>query len=127
MTFDLNTIISVAATVLYAALIVMVVVSKPQNIIKRRFRLYLLSMLLWSFSAFMVLADLGYTTFWFRLMTAGGIAAMTTLFYFTQEVIHNPIKAWSRFIYTYGLIAAAVSLFTDLIVPTASIINRELI
>ena len=127
MTFDLNTIIPGIATVLYMLLYVLVAVSKPQNNTKRRFRFYLLSMLVWSISAFIVMAGFGNTTFWFRLMTAGGgIAAMITLFYFTQGVVHNPIKAWSRLIYTYGFVAAAVSLFTDLVVPYASIINGEL-
>jgi HD-GYP domain-containing protein (c-di-GMP phosphodiesterase class II) len=126
MIFNLNTIIPGIATVLYIFLYVLVAVSKPQNILRRRFRLYLLSMLIWSFGAFMVMADFGNTTFWFRLMTAGGVAAMITLFYFTQGVVHNPIKAWSRLIYTYGLFAAAISLFTDLVVRYASIINREL-
>jgi HD-GYP domain-containing protein (c-di-GMP phosphodiesterase class II) len=126
MIFNLNTIIPGIATVLYMFLYVLVAVSKPQNITKSRFRLYLLSMLVWSISAFMVMADFGNTTFWFRLMTASGAAAMITLFYFTQEVVHNPIKAWSRLIYTYGLFAIAISLFTDLVVPYASIINREL-
>jgi len=127
MTFDLNTIIPGIATTLYMWLFVLVAVSKPQNRTKRRFRLYLLSMLVWSISAFIVMADIGNTTFWFRLMTAGGVAAMITLFYFTQGVIHNPIKAWSPLIYIYGFIAVAVSLFTDLLVPHASIINGELI
>jgi len=126
MTFDLNTIIPGIATVLYILLSVLVAISKPQNNTKRRFRSYLLSMLVWSISAFIVMADFGNTTFWFRLMTAGGIAAMVTLFYFTQVVVHNPIKAWSRLIYIYGFFAAAVSLFTDLVVPSASIINGEL-
>jgi len=127
MTFDLNTIIPGVATVLYMLLSVLVTVSKPQNSTKRRFRFYLLSMLVWSISAFMVMADFGNTTFWFRLMTAGGIAAMITLFYFTQGVVHNPIKTWSHLIYIYGFFAAAISLITDLIVPHASIINGELI
>ncbi len=127
MVFDLNTIIPGIATVLYILLYVLVAVSKPQNDTKRRFRLYLLSMFVWSFSAFMVMADFGNTTFWFRLMTAGGSAAMITLFYFTQVVVHNPIKAWLILIYTYGFFAVAVSLFTDLVVPYAYIINRELI
>jgi len=126
MTFDLNTIIPIVATVLYTALSVMVAVSKPQNIMKRRFRGYLLSMLIWSFSAFIVMANYGNTTFWFRLMTAGGIAAMITLFYFTQGVVHLPLKSWSFVIYIYGFIAVAVSLFTNLVVPHASIINGEL-
>ena len=127
MTFDLSTIIPGVATALYMLLYVLVAISKPQNSTKRRFRFYLLSMLVWSFSAFMFLADFGNTTFWFRLMTSCGIAAMITLFYFTQGVVHNPIKAWSRLIYVYGFFAAAVSLFSGLVVPHASIINGELI
>ena len=126
MTFNLNTIIPVTATVLYAALYVVVAVSKPQNVMKRRFRLYLLSMLIWSFSAFIVMADYGNTTFWFRFMTAGGVASMITMFYFTQVVVHNPIKVWSRFIYAYGFFAVTVSLFTNLVIPYAAIINGEL-
>ena len=126
MTFDLNTIIPVVATVLYAALYVMVAASKPQNIMKRRFRWYLFAMLIWSVGALIVMAGFGNTTFWFRLMSASGVAAMIALFYFTQEIVHNPIKLWSSFVYIYGFFATTVSLFTNLVFPHASIINGEL-
>ena len=127
MTFDLNTIIPIIATVLYAALYVMVAVSRPQNILRRRFRWYLLSMLIWSFGGFFVMADYGNTTFWFRLMSSGGLASMIALFYFTQGVVHNPLGAWSRVIYAYSFITITVSSFTDLVFPYAYISNGELI
>ena len=126
MTFDLNTIIPVIATVLYASLYVLVATNKPQNSMRRRFRLYLLSMVFWSLGAFMVMVDYGNTTFWFRFMGAGGVTSMITLFYFTQGVVDNPLKAWSHIIYTYGFVALTVSLFTNLVMPHASIINGEL-
>ena len=126
MTLDLNTIIPIIATVLYVALYMLVAASKPQNIIRRRFQLYLLSMVFWSFGAFKVMVDYGNTTFWFRFMGAGGVASMIALFYFAQGVVHNPLRAWSRVIYIFGFVAVAVSLFTNLVMPYASIINGEL-
>jgi HD-GYP domain-containing protein (c-di-GMP phosphodiesterase class II) len=126
MNFELNTIIPAVATVLYIFLFVLVSFSKPRNSIRRKFRLYLLSMLFWSFSAFMVMADFGDTTFWFRFMTACGVAAIITLFYFTQEVVINPKRKWSNLVYLYGFVSIIICLFTDWVVPFASIINREL-
>ena len=125
MAFNLNTIIPVTAIVLYTSLYMLVAVSKPQDIMRRRFRLYLLSMVFWSFGAFIVLVDYGNTTFWFRLMTSGAIASMITLFYFTQEVVHNPLKVWPRVIYIFGFLAIIVSLFTNLVIPYASTIHGE--
>ena len=126
MIFNLNTIIPVIATVLYVSLYILVAANKPQNNIRRRFRFYLLSMVFWSFGAFMVMVDYGNTTFWFRFMGAGGVASMIALFYFTQGVVHNPLRDWSRIIYIFGFVAIAVSLFTNLVLPRASIINGEL-
>ena len=127
MIFDMNTIIPLVAVVLYTFLFILVATSKSKNAMRRGFRWYLLSMLIWSISAFMVMANFGDTTFWFRLMTAGAIAAMITLFNFTQEVAHNPKKVWSYAVYTYGFIAVAFCLFKNKVIPYASIVNRELI
>jgi len=126
MSFELKLIIPVVAIVLYASLYVLVAVSKPQGISKRRFRLYLLSMLIWSFGALMVQIDLGNTIIWFRLMTASAIASMITLFYFTQGVVNNPLKAWAHVIYYYGFVAITISFLTNLVVTHASVINGEL-
>ncbi|MCD6576730.1 MAG: GAF domain-containing protein [Anaerolineaceae bacterium] len=126
MMLEISTVIPAIATVLYTALYILVAANKPQNILKRRFRWYLLSMLIWSFSGLMVMTGYGNTTSWFRLMTAGGVAAIITMLYFTQAVVNDSLGAWSSIVYVYGFAAVAVSLFTDLVIPYASINNGEL-
>ena len=125
MRIDLNTTIPIAAIVSYALLYVLVAVSRPQNAVKRKFRWYLLSMAIWSSCALIIFIDLSNTTFWFRMISASAIASMIALFYFTQGVISNPLKVWSRVIYVYGAIAIILTLFTDLATPYASIINGK--
>ena len=127
MSLDLARIIPVAAVIAYAVLYILVALSKPQNSVKRRFRLYLLSMWVWSVGAHMVLSGFGNTTFWFRFMSSAAIATMLGLFYFTQGIVNQPNYRWSsRIIYIFGFIAMLINLLTPLVTPTATLTNNVL-
>ena len=124
---NLISIIPIIAIVLYAALYVLVSFSQPQNKMRKRFRWYLLSMLVWSIGALVVLLNFGDTTFWFRLMSSGAILSMVALFFFTQSVVTKPLKDWANIIYVFGFVAFWVNLLTGLVTPHAEIINGELV
>ncbi len=124
---NLISIIPIIAIVLYAALYVLVSFSQPQNRMRKRFRWYLLSMLVWSIGALVVLLNFGDTTFWFRLMSSGAILSMVALFFFTQSVVTKPLKNWANIIYIFGFVAFWVNLLTGLVTPNAEIINGELV
>ena len=120
-------LIPIVAILLYASLYVLVTLSQPQNRMRKRFRLYLLSMVVWSTGALIVLINVGNTTFWFRLMSSGAILSMVALFYFTQSVVAKPIKSWSNIIYVFGFIAFWINLLTNVVTPQAEIVNGELL
>ncbi len=126
MQLTLKTIIPLAAVFAYALLFAVVIMSKPQNALRSRFRWYLSAMVIWSIAAFVVLQDFGSTTFWFRLMTSSALASMIALFYFTQAAVTKKIRIASL-IYGYGLAAILINQFTGLVTPYAEILNGELV
>ncbi len=93
---------------------------------RRAFLLYLLAMLFWSLGSFMIHSGIGNTLLWFRLMSSVGLASIIMLFRFVQTVL-NRRKRWAEWAYLYFVIIAALSLFTPLVFPSASIENGELI
>ncbi len=119
-------IIPAMAIVLYTALYILVSLSHPQNKTRKRFRWYLLSMVIWSLGALIVLLNIGNTTFWFRLMSSGAILSMVALFFFTQSVVSHPLKSWANVIYVFGFIAFWINLLTNVVTPYAAIIDGEL-
>jgi putative nucleotidyltransferase with HDIG domain len=124
---NLFSIIPAIAILLYAALYILVSISHPQNKMRKRFRWYLLSMLVWSIGALIVLLNIGNTTFWFRLMSSGAILSMVALFFFTQSVVSHPVKSWANVVYVFGFIAFWINLLTNIVTPHAAIINGELV
>ena len=127
MTIDLAKIIPIAAIIAYATIYILVALSKPQNSVKRRFRLYLLTMWTWSVGAYLVLIGFGDTTFWFRFMSSAAIATMLGLFYFTQGMVNEPIRGWSQVIYIFGFIAILVNLLTPIVTPYAALVDGVLV
>jgi HD-GYP domain-containing protein (c-di-GMP phosphodiesterase class II) len=126
MQLTLKTAIPLAAVIAYVSLFVVVYLSKPQNALRSRFRLYLLAMLVWSIAAFIVLQGLGTTIFWFRLMTSAALASMIALFYFSQAAVTKTTRI-APLIYLYGLIAILINQFTSVVTISAEIVNGELI
>ena len=119
-------IVPLVAVIAYTLLLVLVATSKPKTALRNRFRLYLISMLVWSVAAFIVLQDFGNTLFWFRLMTSSALASMISLYYFTESAITKKIRIASL-VYIYGLAAILINQFTNCVTPSAEIINGELI
>ena len=126
MYLTLKTIIPVIAVFSYVLLYLVVAISKPQNTMRSRFRLYLLAMAIWSIAAFIVLQDFGNTLLWFRLMTSSALASMIALFYFTQAAVTKKIRI-APYIYFYGLAAILINQFTNWVTPYAEIIKSELV
>ncbi len=119
-------IIPSVAIAAYLLLYLLVSNSKPQNTLKRRFRLYLSCMFFWSISALFVLLDIGSTLFWFRGMTSFAIVSMVALFHFTQSTLNQKMKI-GRLVYAYGFLAILFNQFTDLVTPYAEIVDSKLI
>ena len=126
MHLTLKTIIPLAAIFLYLLLLIVVVASRPQNDLRKRFRFYLLAMVIWSVAAFITLIDIGKSVFWFRLMTSSALASMIALFYFTQAAVAKKIRI-APFVFYYGIAAILINQFTDSVMPYAEIINGELV
>lgn len=106
----------------YLLLYLLVLFTKPQNTLKRRFRLYLASMALWSITALLVLLDFGNTLVLFRAMTTFAVASMIALFFFTQATLINKMP-YENWVYLYGFLAILINQFTKLVTPSAEIVN----
>ena len=125
MYWNINTLIPLFAINIYGILFLVVSLTKPITQERRGFRVYLLTMLLWSFSSFVTMTGWGDTLFWFRFMCAMATFSMPAIFHFVQ-VFFDKKKSWANLIYIYGIIAALLTMFTNLVATTAEISNREL-
>ncbi|HMN59866.1 MAG TPA: histidine kinase N-terminal 7TM domain-containing protein, partial [Anaerolinea sp.] len=72
-------------------LLLIVVRQNFRSSVRRFFSLYLLSMIVWSFSAFMIFSDLGVasTVFWNRFLIIGSMAMPISFFGFTQAFLNQ--------------------------------------
>jgi HD-GYP domain-containing protein (c-di-GMP phosphodiesterase class II) len=120
MIWNLNTIVPFITFFLYGGLLVMVMVARPQSDSRRRFRWYLLSMAIWSLSAFFLLVDENHSITWMRIYSAVAMTVMISLFYFTQTIIDNK-TSWARYVIYYGLVGIVLCLSTDLVITDAYI------
>jgi len=119
-------VIPSAAILSYLLLYIFVRISKPQNTLKARFRIYLACMFSWSVASLLVLLDYGDTLFWFRMMTSSAVASMIALFYFTQSTLNQKMKI-GKIVYPYGFLAILVNQFTNLVTPYANMVDGELV
>jgi putative nucleotidyltransferase with HDIG domain len=120
MVWNINTIVPIVAIVLYSALYLLVAFSTPQTQPRKAFRLYLLAMVLWSLSAFLVLADVQRSTYWIRLMAVGGLASFITIFNFIQTFLDKR-RNWVNFFFFYILVAGILTVSTRLVVVYATV------
>lgn len=120
MFWNLSTIISLFATLIYGAILGLVVFTKPHNRLRRVFSFYLLAMALWSISAFLTNSGFGDTLTWFRMMAASPIAMMLAMFYFVQTLFGLRRK-WAYLTLIYTILAIVLALFTNLVVRSASL------
>lgn len=126
MVLNINTLVPIITFILYIGLYLVVAFSAPQTKSRRAFRWYLLSMVFWSASAFLVLADLPWTTFWFRLMTTSAIGAIISIYHFVIKFLKREVN-WSIYVTLYGIAAMVISLFTGLVIESAQIVNGVLV
>jgi putative nucleotidyltransferase with HDIG domain len=125
MTWNINTIIPLIAFFLYAGLFAVVIFSSPQTKSRKVFRWYLAAMMVWSICALLVLLDLPSLLFWFRLMTASGIGAIASIFYFTQTMLKKK-RWWVKYALLYSIISMGLGLSTNLIIKSATMIGNTL-
>ncbi|MBI4731636.1 MAG: HD domain-containing protein [Chloroflexi bacterium] len=120
MHWNAGTLISLVSTVLYGAIFGLVAFSRPRNQLRRIFALYLLAMVLWSSSAFLTTSGLVNVLTWFKIMAASPIAMMVGIFYFVQTLFGLRRK-WAPLTVFYAILAVAFTVFSDLVVLSASL------
>ena len=120
MILSINIAITVIAFLLYIGLLIVVITSRPQTALKREFRWYLLSMSIWSLSAFLIYTDQTRATFWFKMMTCGGYGVMIGIFRFSRKTV-NVKGRLDDIVPIFGLVMIGMTLFTNLAVPEASV------
>ncbi|MCJ7716720.1 MAG: hypothetical protein MUO54_09390, partial [Anaerolineales bacterium] len=122
MIWNINTIVPIVAFILYSGLYLIVAFSRPNSPPRRAFRLYLLAMVIWSLSAFLVLVDIPRTTLWFRFMSASGLATFITIFNFVQTILDKR-KKWSNAVMIYGILACILTVSTNLVILSAVVMG----
>ncbi len=118
MSSGITAIVSITASILYGVLFVVVITSKPRTQLRESFSIYLLTMFVWSASAFLVVTGLGSTLFWFRLMSAAGITMGISIFYFIETLFSRRLR-WAPLVYWYGIFAVILTIFTDVVAKGA--------
>ena len=120
MYWNISSLITIFATLLYGVIFTLVVVSKPLNRSKKIFGLYLLAMSLWSVSAFLTISGFGYVLTWFKVMTASPVMMTVAIFFFVQTMFGLRRK-WALYTIAYGILAICITLFTSITVKYASL------
>lgn len=118
MLWNASTLISIFATITYLAILVLVIVSKPRNHLRRVFAFYLLAMTAWSISAFLATSGLVTVLPWFKAMAASPIAMMLSIYFFVQALFGLRPKLARPMIF-YGIIAIGITLYSDIVVQEA--------
>ncbi len=125
MFWNINIVVPFITFFLYAALLALVIVARPQTEPRRRFRWVILTMTLWSLSAFLVLVETRNSILWMRMLSASAIAFMVSAYYFIDTILEER-TAFSRYVIFYGVISIILSLFTNLVMIEANVVNGEL-
>lgn len=120
MHWNISTFIPISAAVTFAVILIVVLLSKPRTRVRQIFAIYLLTMVIWSISAFMTLSGLVDVLSWFRLMAASSIAMMPAIFYFIQTLF-GLRRQWSVLALLYGIGAIILCVFTNYIIQSANL------
>ena len=112
---DIEILIPLLALISYAGLYLIVTFSKPQTVFKRAFRLYLLTMFIWSLAALLVDTETGDTFFWFKVMSSGAVVSMLGMFHFVQTMLPHKVK-WESWVYVYGVLAVILTMSGNLVI-----------
>ena len=122
MVWNINTLVPLITFIIYGVLLFVVLAARPQTASRRNFRWFLLAMAVNSLAAFFVLIDTNHTLTWMRIFSASAFSLMISLFYFTQTVIEEKTRL-GRYVIYFGLITIILSLFTDLIILSADVVD----
>lgn len=116
------TIISVIALIYYSALLLIVIRQDIRPRLRLYFGLYLGSMIIWSFSAFMIFMQIGPfdTLVWNRMLIVGSMAMPLAFFGFVQAFLMKERKTW---LYVGVIVYAVLQVMNvlGLIVTSASV------
>jgi HD-GYP domain-containing protein (c-di-GMP phosphodiesterase class II) len=118
MFWNISTLISTFATLVFGAIFTLVLNTKPRTQLRRIFGLYLLAMSMWSISAFLTTAGIVTVLPWFRMMGASPIGMMLAIFYFVQTLFGLRRK-WAPLTLVYGILAISITLFSEAVVKSA--------
>lgn len=118
MFWNFSTQISGIATIIYLAILALVLFSKPRTGLRENFTYYLIFMSLWSISAFLSTSGLVMVLPWFRFMAASPLGMMLSIYLFVQNLFGLRNK-WKPVIILYSIIAMVLTLFTSLVVKNA--------
>ena len=129
MVWNINTLITLFTMLAYGVLFFVVFLVKPHTKDRQMFQFYLLTMFIWSLSAFLVFVSRSNYLFWFRLMMVSGFASVIAIFFFLQVTLNQHYR-WSHWAIIYGLFTTIISLFTnaivtDIVVENGVIINYQ--
>jgi len=96
MIVGVSVLIPLIALIWYGALLLIVLRRDLGNRVHRFFSLYLLCMIIWSFAAFMIFANLGIkdTLFWNRLMLLGSLGMPVAFYGFVQAFLNKRRMLW---------------------------------
>jgi len=94
--FNLSAAISFIALLLYCVLLVIVIRQVAKSRLHLSFAIYLITMVVWSLSSFMIFADLGLfsTLFWNRFMLIGSMGMPVAFFGFAQTFLMKDRRTW---------------------------------
>jgi len=118
MHWNANTLVSIFATLLYGAILALVLFSKPRNRLRIIFSYYLLAMGIWSICAFFSTSGLVRVLPWFKAMVTAPIAMMLSIFFFVQNLFGLRSKFKIPMLF-YGLFAIIITFTTDIVVQDA--------
>jgi len=128
MMIYVTTIISLIALIYYSALLLIVLRQDVRKRLRLFFGLYLFSMIIWSFSAFMIFSQIGPfdTLAWNRVLVVGSMAMPLSFFGFVQAFLLKERRLWLIVgIITY-IVLQALNIM-GLIITSAHVANGALI
>ncbi|MFC1997269.1 HD domain-containing phosphohydrolase [Chloroflexota bacterium] len=105
-------IVSIIASIFYGVLLIVVISPKPRTQLRKAFSIYLLAMLIWSISAFLVVSGFVSVLPWFRLMSAAGIISAISIFYFVETLFSRRLR-WTPIVLWYGIFAFFITVLTN--------------
>ena len=128
MTIQPFTIVTFTAVLFYVALLWIVLTRQGRSRLYKYFSLYLISMIFWSFGAFMVYANSPVldTITWNRIMIVGTMGMPIAFFGFIQVYL---MRDWKRWLWL-GTAAYAIALIADTqdwVITDSKLINGQLI